>query len=190
MKSGRQEAGLLIRQQRERLGLTQREAASLCGVTQPNLSRIESGAAQPNLGTVRRILGNLRAELVLGVQPSPVDQLPREKERSIWLNRLIVAELTLDPQGVIAVARDNVARLRAIHASNLAVNAALDEWDLLLDAGVDAIADTLTSRDDHAADLRQNSPFAGILSLEQRTAVIAAFRRDWDNRQPLTGVTA
>ena len=50
----------------------------------------------------------------------------------------------------------------------------LDRWHAVLDAGVDAVLEVLTSRTPHAVELRQNSPFAGVLPEADRRAVLAA----------------
>jgi hypothetical protein len=42
-------------------------------------------------------------------------------------------------------------------------------------ADVEAVLDALTSRVPHAVELRQNSPFAGVLPETERRAVLAAF---------------
>jgi hypothetical protein len=40
----------------------------------------------------------------------------------------------------------------------------MDQWQKVLDSGVDAVADVLTSQGPAALELRQNSPFAGVIS--------------------------
>jgi hypothetical protein len=46
----------------------------------------------------------------------------------------------------------------------------------VLDAGVDVLADVLISQGPTALELRQNSPFAGVISEEVRSRVLASFR--------------
>jgi hypothetical protein len=55
----------------------------------------------------------------------------------------------------------------------------LSRWQDVLDHGVDTVLDTLTSRSEEAIELRQNSPFAGVLSEHERAAVQTAFRAHW-----------
>jgi hypothetical protein len=52
----------------------------------------------------------------------------------------------------------------------------LDAWQPLLDAGPEAVLQTLVSPKQVAVDLRQNSPFAGVLPDEERRKVLSAFR--------------
>jgi hypothetical protein len=53
----------------------------------------------------------------------------------------------------------------------------LDAWQSVLDDGPEAVLQTLTSQTALAIELRQNSPFAGVLPEEERKAVLGAFRR-------------
>ena len=52
----------------------------------------------------------------------------------------------------------------------------LDGWQSILDAGPEAVLETLTSQTSQATELRQNSPFAGALSDEERSDILTAFR--------------
>ena len=52
----------------------------------------------------------------------------------------------------------------------------LDDWESVLDSGPEAVLQTLTSQAPLAIELRQNSPFAGVISEMERTAVMRAFR--------------
>jgi len=168
-----------------RLGLSQRAAAHVCGIPQSMLSRIESGQTQPSVTTLIRILERLGAELHLELRsPETGGQVRREKQRSLWLNRLVVGELTRDPDRVLATARDNIARWRDIHAGRPSILMALDRWSEILDEGVESIVATLTGPSEEAEDLRQNAPFAGVLSQEQREQALASFRSHWEHRQP------
>lgn len=55
----------------------------------------------------------------------------------------------------------------------------LAEWQEVLASGADAVFAALTSPSLHAAELRQNSPFAGVLSEQERTAALEAFGNHW-----------
>jgi hypothetical protein len=55
----------------------------------------------------------------------------------------------------------------------------LDQWQKVLDSGEDAVFSVLTSPSPLAVDLRQNSPFAGVLSDQERAAALEAFRNHW-----------
>lgn len=55
----------------------------------------------------------------------------------------------------------------------------LELWRRTLNAGLDDVLRIMVSDDPLATELRQNSPFSGILSDEERTKVLASFRRHW-----------
>jgi excisionase family DNA binding protein len=105
--------------------------------------------------------------------------LRREEEQSLWLHYALLAPLLAEPETVIAKARDNLLHWSAKHRRDGMAMRYLAEWEHVLDAGLDAIVDTLTSRSQDARELRQNSPFAGVLTDEMRQRVLKTFRRHW-----------
>lgn len=180
MRGSRSTAGEVVRERRERLGLSQRAAARSCGIPQSMLSRIESGETQPSIETLQRVLRGLGADLHLEARPpAEAPEGRREKQRSLWLNRAVVGELTRDPDRVMAIARDNIARWRGVHAHRPGILAALDQWEEIIGAGVEAIVAVLTGPGEAAEDLRQNTPFAGVLTQEQRDQALGSFRTEW-----------
>lgn len=184
-------AGDLVRARRTGLGISQRAAARLCGIPQPMLSRIESGLTDSGVTTLARVLAGLGAELHLELKSLETGGgQRREKQRSLWLNRLVVGELTRDPDRVLAIARDNITRWCEIHAGRPSILAALDRWSAILDEGIESIVATLTGHSEEAEDLRQNAPFAGVLSQEQREQALASFRSYWEQRQTSDGAAA
>jgi len=91
----------------------------------------------------------------------------------------VLGELVNNPEDVLARVGGNLQRLRAQHLGRGLTARWLDQWQKVLDAGVDAVADVLTSQGPAALELRQNSPFAGVISQEVRSRVLAAFLRHW-----------
>jgi len=85
-----------------------------------------------------------------------------------------------------ALVGGNLQRLQGQHPESGMTARWLGQWQEVLDAGVDAVADVLTSQDPAALELRQNSPFAGVISEEVRSRVLASFVRHWrrDHGQP------
>jgi len=105
-------------------------------------------------------------------------ELTRDQERSLWLHRVVAGRLALDPDGVLALAARNLRHLREVHPRGMTAHW-LDRWQQVLDSGEDAVFSVLTSPSAEAAELRQNSPFAGVLSEEERAAALQAFRNHW-----------
>ncbi len=80
--------------------------------------------------------------------------------------------------GVLATAAQNLRRLQEIHSSVMTAQW-LTRWQEVLDRGLDTVFEALTSSAGWAVELRQNSPFAGVLSERERAAVLASFRIHW-----------
>jgi excisionase family DNA binding protein len=102
-------------------------------------------------------------------------RLTRDQRRSLWLGYATAGTLVADPSSVMERARHNLAKLRMTHARGASLRW-LDEWERLLDGPVDEVLDVLTSRSPRARELRQNSPFAGVVSKSDRDHVLEAFR--------------
>lgn len=105
-------------------------------------------------------------------------ELTRDQERSLWLHRAVAGRVVIDPEAAIARALENISRLEQVHQGDMAARY-VAEWRALIQRGVDEVLDTLTSRSGGAVELRQNSPFAGVLSEDERQACLAAFRSHW-----------
>lgn len=104
-------------------------------------------------------------------------RLPREAERSLWLNRAVVSALEADADRVLAIARRNLDRMR--DRQDWGRNPWLVRWRIILDAGVEPVIDVLLSRDPEAVELRQNAPFAGVLEQVHRDRLLEGFRKHW-----------
>lgn len=98
----------------------------------------------------------------------------RDQRRSLWLAYAVAAHVVEDPEAATAVARTNLEQMRRVVRGQARLW--LEEWERLLDGPVDGLLDTLTSRSPRARELRQNSPFAGLLGEEERLRVLAAWR--------------
>ncbi len=107
--------------------------------------------------------------------------MTREQLRSLWLNRAVAAQLAQEPERVLKLARENLARFQKIHASRSAERW-LKLWEEILDQGPEVVMETLTSTAPEASELRQNSPFPGALADTQRRAVLDSFDRYWKQR--------
>jgi predicted NACHT family NTPase len=91
-------------------------------------------------------------------------------QRSLALHQAVAAKLEAQPQ-LLEVARDNVRRWRRTNSA-----AALREWWLLLEATpLPALVALLRSPDEDAARLRQSSPFAGLLTPDERQSILSEY---------------
>jgi excisionase family DNA binding protein len=101
--------------------------------------------------------------------------LNRDERQSLWLHAAVAGHLVADPAGTIGRARLSLKRLGRVHPSGMSAHW-LSGWRAVLDVGPDEILQTLTSCSPQAVELRQNSPFAGVLADAERRSVLAAFR--------------
>ena len=149
------------------LGVSRQHVVDLCDRGDLICVRVGSHRRVPRL-ELDRLMGTGRE-----------GNLSRDQERSLWLHRAVLAELVIDPQGVLSRVRGNLQRLRARHPGRGMTAHWLGQWQEVLDAGVDVVADVLTSQGPTALELRQNSPFAGVISQEVRSRVLTSFRLHW-----------
>ena len=105
--------------------------------------------------------------------------LRREQLASLWLHRAVAARVVQDPVNVLDHARANLDALSREHPSS---SGWLDSWRRALDAGPEDVLQVLTSSAEAAVELRQNSPFAGVLDEAERRRVLDAFRHYWAGR--------
>ena len=127
-----------------------------------------------------------RADVEALLHPS----LTREELEQLWLHRAVAGKFVTNPASVQAAATINLRRLRRLHPDGGAW-AWLDRWQVVLDDGPEAVLDVLTSSAAYAAEFRRSSPFAGVLSEDERNAVLTAFedsRRDRARPMPMETV--
>jgi len=153
--------------------LTTGEAAVLLGSSRQHVVDLCEHGLLPfvKVGSHRRLR---RADVDAVLRP----ELTRDQLKALWLHRAVAGRLVGDPDGVLAKAAANIERLRQVHPRGMATMW-LDRWRSILDAGAEAVLSMLTSRSPDAVELRQNSPFAGVLSEAERHAVLAAFASHW-----------
>jgi len=101
-------------------------------------------------------------------------RLSRDELEQLWLHSAVAGKFVTNPASVLAAATINLRRLRRLHPEGGAW-AWLDRWQVVLDDGPEAVLDVLTSSAAYAVELRSTSPFAGVLSEEERKAVLVAF---------------
>ena len=61
--------GQMVHDRRIELGMTQAELAERAGMTQPQLSRLESGGATPTVPLLARLAAALNADLDIAIRP-------------------------------------------------------------------------------------------------------------------------
>lgn len=153
--------------------LTTGEAAALLNCSRQHVVDLCETGMLPftTVGTHRRVR---RADLE--AIRTRTDRLNRDDRRSLWLAHAVAGKIAADPEDALEAARVEVAKMRP-QARGQARDW-LSEWEKLLDGPVLRLLDQLTDRSLRGRELRQNSPFAGLLSDGERAEVLAAWRRD------------
>ena len=89
-------------------------------------------------------------------------------ERSRALHARVAEKLRADPT-LISIARENITRWEQLRGPD----PALDEWKALIRRRkAQDLVQLLTEHSENADRMRQSSPFAGILTPEERLAVL------------------
>jgi len=153
---------------REAAGLTQQELATRAATSQATVAAYEGGRKSPTWRTVERLAQAANVELVVQCVPP----LTREDRRSLALHEAIVERLRRDPDAVLARARASVLRMHTLHP---AARPLLDEWRLFLRRPLDALIPVMLDPSERGRDLRQVTPFTGVLSARERTDVYRRF---------------
>jgi excisionase family DNA binding protein len=153
--------------------LTTGEAAYLLGTSRQHVVDLCNVGDLPyvRVGRHRRVSRRDVEGLRAGTRKWTRDQL-----RSLWLSHAVAGRLIEDPLGVLARARNNLAHMSAASARGSA-KIWLQKWRGLLAGPIEGILEALTSRSPVSRELRQNSPFAGVLTDLQRQAALTGFSR-------------
>lgn len=166
----------VVKDLRSTAGMTQAELADAAETSQPTIAAYESGAKSPNLRTLERLARATGRDLVVSFVPP----LTREDRRSLKLHMAIAERLIENPAGVLRRARRNLRHMREQHpdAGDL-----LGEWKRILERSPAEIVEVLTDPGIRARDLRQVTPFAGVLSPGERARLYAQFREEERHEQ-------
>lgn len=152
-----------VRTLRERAAVTQAALARAAGTSQPAIAAYEAGRKSPTMSTMERLAAAVGLEAAVDFVPP----LTREDRRSLALHRAIAARLAADSPPVLARARRNLERMAAAAPRSQL----LREWGVLLQRPVPALLPVLSDPAPWARELRQVTPFAGVLTAAERAGV-------------------
>ena len=95
----------------------------------------------------------------------------RVDRRSLEMHRAIAEKLRAHPE-LLAIAHENLERWSktATHSKPY-----LDEWRELLHRPLAELLDLIVEDSEHMTAMRQNNPFAGVLTAEERWAIYDRF---------------
>jgi transcriptional regulator with XRE-family HTH domain len=160
-----------VRLLRDLSDLTQAELADAAGTSQPTIAAYESGRKSPTLRTLRRLAEVAGFEATIGFHRP----MTREERRSLHLHRAIARRLEGSPEEVLARARATLSLMRGNHPG---AEKLFREWEVILDRPVSELSPALTDPSPRSRDLRQVTPFAGVLTTMERTEVYQSFRKE------------
>lgn len=96
-------------------------------------------------------------------------------ERSLALHRLVVQKIRQEPI-LFDKAKATLSRWRKTGCVNS--QPYLDEWDRLMNQGIEVCLAMAVEDSQWAIDLRQSSPFSGILTNQERFAFLKTWNHD------------
>lgn len=108
-------------------------------------------------------------------------ELMPDQVRSLWLHRAVAGKVARNPARALDLARQNARHVLAKEPAS-GTERWLRRWVQTIDQGPDAVMEILTSRSPLAREMRQVSPFAGVLTEKERREVLRSFSNFRRNR--------
>lgn len=161
-----------VKQLRLEAGVTQATLARNAGTSQSAIAAYESGAKSPTWRTVERFAGSMGLEPII----SFTAKMTYEDYRSLCFHRAVAEILNRDTYTAKRRAKRHLEKLAALHphARDL-----LDRWVKWLALPIDDLIARMTDPAPLAREMRQVSPFAGLLSPYERVEVLRQARRGY-----------
>lgn len=171
-------AATIIERARQSAQLSQRELARRAGTSGATIAAYESGAKVPRFDTLERLLRSCGVGFEIELEAPPATR-DLASTRSLAIHRAVAHRLRRNDRSVRAQARRNLERLREAHPDGWS-DRWFDEWERLLDAPTDELVDALVDPTQAGVDRRQASPFATLISNEERWSIIRTTREALD----------
>ncbi len=163
----------IVQNLRRQAGITQRELAEMGGTSQSTIAAYETGAKSPTLRTVGNLARSQNLEMVVIYLPL----MTREDKRSLAFHRAIVEILAKNPAPVLNRAIRNVEKLAKMHPG---AQKLFNQWNCWLALPLENLASKLLDPLPEAREMRQVSPFSGVLGPQQRTRILRQFRKEYE----------
>jgi hypothetical protein len=143
------------------------QAAAILGTSRQHVVDLVDRGVLRNFGTNvhRRLDGDAVRALV-------ESDGTRDDRQSLWLHTAVAGRVARAPQAATKRARANLTRMERAHGPS----PWLRRWSLVLAEGPTAVIRMLVADTSEARELRQNSPFAGVLTERERLDALRAFR--------------
>ena len=151
-------------------------ATSSRGRGRPPTGKALSAAERMRRMRQRRKAGGLKLQsrwVYDGASTAPYSDHRRLDLRSLAMHTLIARKLARSP-GLLAIARENLRRWGERWGNDTPVW--LEEWQAIVKRPWREVAAFITEMSPRATRLRQSSPFAGVLTPQERKRIYDAFR--------------
>ena len=162
----------IIQNLRHQAGITQRELAEMAGTSQSTIAAYETGVKSPTLRTVENLARSQNLEMLVTYLP----QMTREDKRSLAFHSAIVEVLRKDPDPILNRALRNVGKLAKLHAG---AQTLFSQWQNWLALPLEDLISNMLDPHPEACEMRQVSPFSGVLNPKQRARVLQQFRKEY-----------
>jgi transcriptional regulator with XRE-family HTH domain len=159
----------IVRKLRDQAHVTQQALAYKAGTSQSTIAAYETGTKSPTLKTLEKLAAAVNLELEARFVPN----LSREEKRSLAFHEAIAAFLHSRPEESIQRARKNLEQLRSLHPHAFDL---INRWSEWLNLPPRILIKQMTEISEDAHEMRQVSPFAGILPAELRKEIITRLR--------------
>ena len=99
--------------------------------------------------------------------------------RSLDLHDLVAKKITLKPE-LLEIAKSNIQQWRLLHQDQSSKTEPyyLKEWEDIINQGVEKVCIFLRDNSEYAKEMRQSSPFAGILSDDERLEIFQKWKEN------------
>ena len=164
----------IVRNLRHQTGITQQELAEIGGTSQSTIAAYETGTKSPTLRTVENLARSQNLEMLVTYLP----RMTREDKRSLAYHRAIVENIRKDPVPILRRAIQNVDKLARIHPG---AQTLFDLWKEWLRLPHDILASRILDPFPEAREMRQVSPFSGVLGPKQRARILRQFRKEYEH---------
>jgi len=167
-------SGKLVRRMRRDSGLSQRALATQAGTSGPTIAAYETGDKEARLSTLERLATGAGYRLDVRLVPleSGAALRARRARRSLAMAAATASAVERDFTAARRVATVNLSRLGEV-AGPHSSNRLLIEWQSVIDRGPSSVREALLDGSEHGHDMRQMTPFAGLLSDDERLAALA-----------------
>ena len=145
----------------------------MASTTQSAIAAYETGAKSPTLRTIENLAGSQGLEMVATYVP----RLTREDHRSLAFHRAIADILRETPTAALSRARRNLTKLTRMHPG---AKVLFDAWKAWLALPLEELIANMLNPLPQAREMRQVSPFSGLLNARQRARVLREFRKEFD----------